>query len=218
MKSFRYWLDISIPAFLFSSLIFVLCLGFLQCNSNKIEAQNDWSETDPNAVSYVKGPVKPIWIKKPMFKYRARLSDMLLLDEAGHETIDSFLTVRPDGPNHFVVAAGHDILPEDDLELGDKISLDRAVEFFRKDIDKAIKIANEVVPNLDEHPEDAQIIVVALSFQLGKKGLQSFHHMLASIKERDYVTASRHLLDSKLAREQTHQRAMRESLLLSGAK
>jgi len=150
------------------------------------------------------------------FTYRQQLEEMLVHDEVGSTTVTHMLTVTHDGKSALVVGIGHDVLPEDNLELGDTISLDRATILFDADVHRAITIARNVIDGFDSHPADLQIVTCALAFQLGEKGLKSFTHMLNAIKERDYATAAKHLLDSKLAREQSHQRATREANLLKG--
>ena len=149
-----------------------------------------------------------------MFKYKEELQDLLVIDEAGNETISSLLTVRKDGPKALVVGFGHDILPKDDLELGDKITFTRAIKLFEQDTFKAIAGTYEIVPYLDNHPEPVQIVLVSLCFQLGTKGLSKFKHMLSSIEQKDYNTAAKHLLDSKMARYQSSARAHREAAML----
>ena len=156
----------------------------------------------------------PLSLADKEFKYREALETMLVHDEAGAETVTRMLTVRHDGPNHLVVGIGHDVLPDDHLYIGDKISLDRAVLLFKSDISKAIAIARKVVHDFDTQPDNVQIILCSLAFQLGEKGLRSFKKMLAAIEERDYLKAASELKDSKLAREQTSSRAHREAMKL----
>ena len=152
------------------------------------------------------------------FMHRTKLEKMLIADEVGGLTVEQMLTVRHDGIGKYVVGIGHDVLPDDVLDLNDTITLRRAADLFDHDVNMAIQHAVEVVDDFNTQPEGVQIILCALAFQLGKHGLAEFHHMLAAIARRDYEAAAKHLLDSKLARSQAHARATREANRLREAK
>ena len=148
---------------------------------------------------------------------RKKLEVMLIHDEAGSETVTAFLTVQHDG-HGLVVAAGHEIVPADNLDIGDTISLRRASNFFSADVKRAIEIARRVVPDFDSHPEDARVVLAGLAYQMGEGGLREFKRMLAAIAVRDYHVAAAELLSSKLAREDSPNRAAREAKRLREAK
>ena len=172
----------------------------------------DWnSSTD--APAYIRGV--PIEKEKDMqYAVRDKLESMLVRDEVGGTSVSHMLTVSHDGNTALVVGIGHDVLPGDNLALGDTITIQRAVHLFESDVTRAIMTARHVVDSFDSQPQNVQIVTAALAFQLGEAGLKSFHHMLQAIKEKDYETAAMHLLDSKLARSQAHNRANREAEML----
>ena len=149
-----------------------------------------------------------------MFAYRQQLEEMLIRDEVGSTTVNHMLTVTHDGQTALVVGIGHDVVPADALRLGDKITLQQAVSFFEHDVDSAITIARNLVDGFDSHPPETQVVLCALAFQLGATGLKGFHNMLEALRRKDYAAAAGHLLDSKLAREQSVERAHREAALI----
>ena len=187
---------------LISALIIICLVKF---------AFGDWSETSTEP-SYIRGV--PLKENDMQYAIRDKLETMLVRDEVGGTTVSHMLTVSHDGNSALVVGIGHDVVPGDDLKLGDTIHIQRAVHLFESDVTRAIMTARHVVDSFDSQPENVQIVTAALAFQLGESGLKSFRHMLEAIKAKDYDTAAMHLLDSKLARSQSHNRANREAELL----
>ena len=62
-----------------------------------------------------------------------------------------------------------------------------------------------VYPWFLEINPNARMVLVELSYQVGIAGMLKFKKMLKAIQDNDYITASKEILDSKLAR-QTPQR------------
>ena len=210
MKKWWAWLVI---LFIFAVLVlFVMAMVRLIYNADAA----DWSEPS-NAPTFIRDPGPGVKEARIVFKHRESLEQMLIRDEAGSERVQDFLTVQHDGKG-LVVAAGHKVLKLDKLDFGDVISLQRAAEFFEADVSHAVIEAHKVVPDFDKHPPDVQIIMVALAYQLGAEGLREFKKMLYAVGQRDYKAAAQHLLDSKLARNDSPNRAAREAKRLQGAK
>lgn len=86
------------------------------------------------------------------------------------------------------------------------------------------RLINQVADRLhDEYdvsygdlPEDAQIVLIDCSYQMGLDGFFAFKKTLKFIKRRDYVDAAIEILDSKYFRDDTPERAQRNSDLLMG--
>lgn len=66
-------------------------------------------------------------------------------------------------------------------------------------------------------PQEVKNLLTCMTFQLGHAGVCGFKGMLASIKAKDYKGASKHMLDSKWAR-QTPARAKRMASLVAAVK
>ncbi len=62
-------------------------------------------------------------------------------------------------------------------------------------------------PFIVDLPEEVQGVLAEMAYQLGTKGLLGFKNMWRALQERDFVTASMEMLDSKWAREDSPKRA-----------
>ena len=78
------------------------------------------------------------------------------------------------------------------------------------------RLYNEYDISFGDLPEDCQIVVIDCCYQMGLDGFFAFKKTLGHIKKMDYVDASLELLDSKYFRDDTPERAQRNSDLLMG--
>ena len=67
---------------------------------------------------------------------------------------------------------------------------------FNRDLDSALAAAKRQVPNFDELPFNARLVVVDMAF-MGEGGLAGFKKMIAALKALDYNTAADEMKDSK---------------------
>lgn len=82
---------------------------------------------------------------------------------------------------------------------GDKstYSSDEINKLFRADLEKAKVAAKRVFPNIDKHPENIQIMLVSLTFNMGEGGVSKFKKFRAAIEKKNYSVAAAELKDSK---------------------
>lgn len=101
---------------------------------------------------------------------------------------------------------GH-LIVEGDAEygwpVGAPVSEKRVAELFEQDVQIAIKDAHWLQPELDDMPEDAQITIISLAFQLGSPRYSKFVKHHAAIEARIWREAAAQLRDSKLYRQTT---------------
>lgn len=101
---------------------------------------------------------------------------------------------------------GH-LIVEGDAEygwpVGAPVSEERVSELFEQDVQQAINDAMWLHPDLPEMPEDVQITVVSLAFQLGLPRYEKFIKHHAAIEARVWREAAAQLRDSKLYRQTT---------------
>lgn len=90
-----------------------------------------------------------------------------------------------------------------------------ANRMLAEDIQKAKKNVETLVGA--DAPQEVKDIVTAMVFQLGFDGVKNFKKMLTAIHAKDYVTASKEMLDSKW-NKQTPKRAKRMSDLMAAVK
>jgi len=101
---------------------------------------------------------------------------------------------------------GHLIVEQDEeygWPVGAPVSEERVTQLFEQDVKQAISDAMWLHPDLAELPEDAQVTIISLAFQLGLPRYQLFEKHHAAIEARDWKEAAAQLRDSKLYRQTT---------------
>lgn len=128
----------------------------------------------------------------------ARLRQLLEHDEGCiYEVYLDHLDKKTVGIGHLVTESD----PEYDWPLGFPVSEERVHELFHQDVEVSVKDAKFMHPDLDNMPEDAQVTIISLAFQLGLPRYQKFMKHHAAIKARDWKEAAAQLRDSKLYRQ-----------------
>jgi lysozyme len=131
----------------------------------------------------------------------ARLRQLLEHDEGCvYEVYLDSLDKKTIGIGHFVTESD----PEYDWPLGCPVSEERVHELFQKDVSIALQDARWLQRDFDDLPEDAQITIVSLAFQLGLNRYQKFVKHHAAIQDRDWKEAAAQLRDSKLYQQTTN--------------
>ena len=101
---------------------------------------------------------------------------------------------------HLTFGVGHLILesdPEHGQEAGTPVSEDRVNEALAKDIDITIAECAALYDNWDDLPDECQEILANLMFNIGRTRLAGFKKLNAAIAEKDYITASKEMVDSR---------------------
>ena len=91
--------------------------------------------------------------------------------------------------------------PENDLEVGAEVSKDRVDECFLSDIDKVIEDCIILYDDFYTLPDEAQLIVANMMFNLGRPRLTNFVRMRKAVNEGNWQEAKLQMLDSKWARQ-----------------
>jgi len=101
----------------------------------------------------------------------------------------------------FSVGIGH-FLGKNGVNIN-KVYTSREIDnFFNNDLKKAKVAAKRVFPNIDKHPENIQIVLVSLTFNMGEGGVSKFKKFRAAIEKKDYsAAAAAELKDSKWFRQ-----------------
>ena len=113
---------------------------------------------------------------------------------------------------------GHRIVPQDKefgWPVGAPVTEERVAELFKQDVTIAINDAKWLVRDFDDLPEDAQVTVASLCFQLGRSRYSKFVKHLAAIEARNWKAAADQLRDSKLYKQTTN-RTERHAKRLEG--
>ena len=118
---------------------------------------------------------------------------------------------------------GHMILPEDNIQMGVKYSVDHLSEIFDKDFEIAFKAAKQLIekhiPNLytqglDQRDiEQIQGVLIEMLFQMGYPRVSKFKKTLKALDDGDFKTAANEMLDSRW-HKQTPARAIELSTII----
>ena len=95
---------------------------------------------------------------------------------------------------------GH-LVTESDEEynrpVGTFITTDRVAECFNKDVGTVLEDCERLYPDFDSLPEEVQLIIANMMFNMGYPRLSKFKGMKAGIDARDWQQAADEMVDSK---------------------
>ena len=123
-----------------------------------------------------------------MMRVQAKRFDTAAKDSVGLKTF---------GIGHLVTKKD----PEYGKPVGFKVSRERCESVFMKDTIKHLKQAKNIYDNFDELPEEVQLIVADMTFNLGQGGLAAFKGMKRGVMAKDYNEAANQMVDSKWCRQ-----------------
>jgi lysozyme len=87
--------------------------------------------------------------------------------------------------------------PEFKMEVGDPVSEERVAELFEQDMAWTLKDCAALVPEFDELPKEARLIIANMMFNMGRSRLSGFKKFLAAIQAGAYSTAADEMADSR---------------------
>ena len=91
--------------------------------------------------------------------------------------------------------------PENDLEVGSEVSKERVDECFLNDIEKVIEDCTILYDNFFTLPDDAQLIIANMMFNLGRTRLTKFKLMKEAVDDANWIEAGIQMEDSKWAKQ-----------------
>ena len=106
---------------------------------------------------------------------------------------------------------GHMITEWDDekyTEVGVEISEEQVKAWFNKDIESVLNDCELLYDDFDHLPEEAQLIIANMMFNLGRNRLGAFKGMKSGVDARDWNKAADEMVDSRWF-EQVPNRAKR---------
>ena len=112
----------------------------------------------------------------------------IYLDHLGYPTFGIGHLIREDDPEH-----GSDI--------GTEVSESRVAEAFESDIETVLSDCNKLYSDFEDLPEEAQLVIANMMFNLGYPRLSAFKGMKAGVDERDWNRAADEMLDSRWAKQ-----------------
>lgn len=98
------------------------------------------------------------------------------------------------------VGIGH-LITEDDPEarmnVGTPVSEERVNMLFRRDIAVTVEDCHRLYDDFKDLPEEAQLIIANMMFNLGYPRLSKFVGMKSCVDKRDFNGAAEEMIDSK---------------------
>ena len=95
---------------------------------------------------------------------------------------------------------GH-LITEDDPEsgkrVGTKVTEERVVEAFESDIRMVVNDCHNLYDNFSGLPEEGQLILANMMFNMGRTRLGKFKNMNAAVEEGDYSRAANEMVNSR---------------------
>jgi len=89
------------------------------------------------------------------------------------------------------VGIGHLILesdPEYGAEVGTPVTEERVTELFQQDCEIVLADCQILYPDFDDLPEEAQLIIANMMFNMGRPRLSKFKGMKRGVDNRDWDT------------------------------
>ena len=127
-----------------------------------------------------------------------KLRDTLKIDEGvKYEIYNDHLGYPTFGIGHLVVESDE----EHGKPVGTPVSEDRVNSVFKKDVAIMIDEAKKIFPNLDELPEEAQQVIVNMTFNMGRPRLSQFKKFIAGVNAGDWNKAAVEMMDSRWAKQ-----------------
>lgn len=102
---------------------------------------------------------------------------------------------------------GHLVLDSDvehGQEVGTPVSEDRVNECFAKDVETVLSECKTLYSNFELLPEEVQLIIANMMFNMGRPRLSQFKGMRAGIDAGDWNRAADEMVDSRWYRQVTN--------------
>ena len=108
----------------------------------------------------------------------------IYLDHLGYPTFGIGHLVRDDDPEH-------------GEEVGTSVSEDRVIAAFESDIETVLSDCNKLYSDFEDLPEEVQLIIANMMFNLGYPRLSAFKGMKRGVDSRDWNSAADEMVDSR---------------------
>ena len=114
-----------------------------------------------------------------------------------HEIYNDHLGYPTFGIGHLV----RDSDPEHGQEIGTTISEDRVIEAFNEDVKTVLNDCTILYDDFNDLPEEAQLIIANMMFNLGRPRLSKFKGMKKGVDTKDWNKAADEMIDSAWYRQ-----------------
>jgi len=115
----------------------------------------------------------------------------IYLDHLGYPTFGIGHLIREDDPEHGEAT-------------GTEVSESRVAEAFEQDVQTVLSDCAKLYSDFDELPEEAQLVIANMMFNLGYPRLSAFKGMKAGVDARDWNRAADEMIDSRWYKQVTN--------------
>ena len=123
--------------------------------------------------------------------------DLEMAEGEKYEIYNDHLGYATFGIGHLV----RDSDPEHGQEIGTTISEDRVIEAFNEDVKTVLNDCTILYDDFNDLPEEAQLIIANMMFNLGRPRLSKFKGMKKGVDTRDWNKAADEMIDSAWYRQ-----------------
>tara|TARA_R100000908_G_C3725049_1_gene126425 strand:+ start:267 stop:713 length:447 start_codon:yes stop_codon:yes gene_type:complete len=102
---------------------------------------------------------------------------------------------------------GHLVLesdPEHGQPVGTTVSEDRVNECFARDVNVVLEECKKLLPSFEVLPEEVQLIIANMMFNMGRPRLSKFKNFLAAVAISNWQEAANQMVDSRWYRQVTN--------------
>ena len=109
---------------------------------------------------------------------------------------------------HLTGGIGH-LITEWDEEMysgpvGTKIPHEQVDKWFQMDITRTIEDCKIIFTTFDSLPQDAQLVIANMCFQLGRPRLSKFKKFIAAVNDENWMLAGEEMQDSRWYKQTTN--------------
>ena len=130
-----------------------------------------------------------------------KLREEISIDEGvKHEIYLDHLGLPTFGIGHLITESDE----EHGADVGTPISDDRVKECFASDVQQVISDCHILYDDFDDLPEEAQLIIANMMFNMGRPRLSKFKGMKRGVDAKDWNQAADEMVDSRWYRQVTN--------------
>ena len=127
-----------------------------------------------------------------------KLQEQLKIDEGvKYEVYEDHLGYATFGIGHLITTADE----EYQWPVGTKVTPERVNEVFQTDVEKYISETQKVFPDLINKPDNIQVVLVNMCFNLGAPRLGKFRKFISAINDEQWIEAAVEMMDSNWANQ-----------------
>jgi lysozyme len=95
------------------------------------------------------------------------------------------------------VGIGHALYGFEELAVGDEVSMEQVLEWFKEDCDEALTDCRALFLNFDSLPDQVKRVLVNMAFNLGRSRLGKFKNMVTAVNEGNWNKAANEMVNSR---------------------